>query len=83
MANEPDNLVLEMLRRLDAKIDLMGGDLAAVKLDVGSVKTDMRTHTRTVDILSKDVRMIRAAVNDIAKADATAPQPLWRDEGQP
>jgi hypothetical protein len=29
-------------------------------------------HARTLDILSQDTRMIRAAVNDIARVDVTA-----------
>jgi len=72
MTDEPDNLVLAMLRRLDTKVDLMGGDLAAVKTDMVELRRQVGIHTRTLDILSQDTRMIRAAVNDIAKVDVTA-----------
>ena len=61
-----------MLRRLDTKVDLMGGDLAAVKTDMVELRRQVGIHTRTLDILSQDTRMIRAAVNDIAKVDVTA-----------
>jgi hypothetical protein len=67
MTDEPDNLVLAMLRRLDTKVDLISGDLTAVKTDMAELRRQVSGHTRTLDVLSQDVRMIRAAVNDIAK----------------
>src|ERR1700685_230953 len=72
MADEPDNLVLVHLRGLDAKIDRIAGDLVAVKGDLIAVKTEVGGHTRTLDVLRQDVRMIRAAVNDIARIDVTS-----------
>jgi outer membrane murein-binding lipoprotein Lpp len=65
MTDEPDNLVLTMLRQLDSKVDRMGTDIAELRRQ-GNV------HARTLDILSQDTRMIRAAVNDISKVDVTA-----------
>ena len=65
MADEPDNLVLAMLRRLDTKVDLISADMAELRRQVGG-------HTRTLDVLTQDMRMIRAAVNDIAKVDVTS-----------
>jgi hypothetical protein len=65
MADEPDNLVLVLLRALDAKIDRITGDLVAVKTDVGA-------HTRMLDILRRDARMIRAA----SRAMISPPGPL-------
>jgi hypothetical protein len=57
--------MLVLLRALDAKIDRIAGDLIAVKTDVGA-------HTRTLDILRQDARMIRAAINDIAHTEVTS-----------
>ena len=64
MTDEPENIVLEMLRRLDAKVDRIGADVAAIK-------TEQRTHSRLLDILKQDGRLLRAAVNDIAKENVT------------
>jgi archaellum component FlaC len=72
MADEPDNLVLVHLRGLDAKIDRIADDLNTVKGDLIAVKTEVGGHTRTLDVLRQDVRMIRAAVNDIARTDVTS-----------
>jgi hypothetical protein len=72
MADEPDNLVLTMLRRLDTKVDLMGADLTAVKTDIAELRRQGNIHARALDILTQDTRMIRAAVNDIARVDVTA-----------
>jgi hypothetical protein len=72
MADEPDSLVLVLLRALDAKIDRIAGDLAVVKTDVIAVKTDVAAHTRTLDILRQDARMVRAAINDIAHTEVTS-----------
>jgi ubiquinone biosynthesis protein UbiJ len=64
MAEEPESLVLTLLRQLDAKVDRMGADLA-------SVKTDVRVHSRTLDILLQKGRILGAAVNDFAKENVT------------
>jgi len=58
MADGPENIVLVMLRRLEAKVDRLSDDSAA--------------HTRMLDILQQDTRLIRAAVNDIARVDVTS-----------
>ncbi|HKD24687.1 MAG TPA: hypothetical protein VKC66_02045 [Xanthobacteraceae bacterium] len=78
MADEPDNLVLAMLRQLDSKadpmgrdIDRMGGDIVGLKTDMAAVKTELRIHTRTLNILLQEGRMVRAAVNDIARENVT------------
>src|SRR5215471_11577029 len=74
MADEPDRLVLAMLRQLDSKadpmggdIDRMGGDIVSLKADMAAVKAELRIHTRTLNILLQEGRMVRAAVNDIAR----------------
>jgi hypothetical protein len=75
MAEEPESLVLTLLRQLDAKVDRMGADLASVKADLTSVKTDVRVHSRTLDILLQEGRLLRAAVNDFAKENGAFPSP--------
>jgi chromosome segregation ATPase len=74
-----DSIVLEILRGLQADLASVKADLASVKTDLASVKTDVAalqrqgaSHTRTLDVLRQDVRMIRAAVNDIARTDVTS-----------
>src|SRR5262249_30485126 len=78
MADEPDALVLAMLRQLDGKadpmgrdIDRMGGDIVGLKADMAAVKTELRIHTRTLNILLQEGLMVRAAVNDIARENVT------------
>jgi hypothetical protein len=58
MTDGPESIVLAMLRRLEAKVDHLSDDSAA--------------HTRMLDILQQDTRLIRAAVNDIARVDVTS-----------
>jgi Cu/Ag efflux protein CusF len=60
-----ENLVLEILRGLQT-------DIAGLKTDVAELRRQGNVHARTLDILSQDARMIRAAVNDIARVDVTA-----------
>jgi phage shock protein A len=81
-----DGIVLEILRGLQADsasvkddLTLVKADLTLVKADLATVKTDVAalqrqgaSHTRTLDVLQQDVRMIRAAVNDIARTDVTS-----------
>src|SRR5262249_25839672 len=78
MADGRDNLVLAMVRQLDSKadpmgrdIDRMGGDIVGLKTDMAAVKTELRIHTRTLNILLQEGRMVRAAVNDIARENVT------------
>ena len=71
MPDTPDDLVLMLLRRLDAKVDRMGADIVGLQADMTGVKTELRVHTRTMDILLQEGRLLRAAVNDIAKENVT------------
>src|SRR5258708_16653085 len=71
MTDEPDNLVLAMLRRLDTNVERMGADIVRLTADMSAVKTELRVHTRTLDILLQEGRLLRAAVNDIAKENVT------------
>ncbi len=54
-----ENPVLEILRGLQT-------DITGLKTDVAELRRQGNIHARTLDILSQDTRMIRAAVNDIA-----------------
>ena len=59
-----DDAVLEILK-------VIQGDIAGMKADMASVKTDVRVHSRTLDILLQEGRLLRAAVNDFAKDNVT------------
>jgi hypothetical protein len=52
--------VLEILR-------VIQGDIAGLKADLVGVKTEVRVHSRTLDILLQEGRLLRAAVNDFAQ----------------
>jgi hypothetical protein len=52
--------VLEILR-------VIQGDIAGLKADMTTVKTELRVHSQTLDVLLQEGRLLRAAVNDIAK----------------
>lgn len=81
-----ENVVLEILRAMQADLAMVKRDVAMVKADVAALKTDVAalktdvaalqrqagSHTRTLNVLQQDVRMIRAAVNDIARTDVTS-----------
>jgi hypothetical protein len=64
MTDDPDNLVLTMLRNLDTKVDRVIADMA-------ELRTDVRSHTRTLNILVQDTRLTRAAMNDVARESVT------------
>ena len=65
MTDEPDNLVLAHLRKLDTKIDRIANELTFVRATVGG-------HTRVLNDLRNDVLSITAAVNDVASTDITS-----------
>jgi ubiquinone biosynthesis protein UbiJ len=64
MADEPENLVLEMLRA-------MRGDMIALNEKVDRIATEQRAHSRTLGVLLQEARLLRAAVNDIVKENVT------------
>lgn len=49
---------------LNGKVDRVAADLTAVK-------TEQRSYSRTLNILVREGRLVRAAVNDIAKEKVT------------
>jgi hypothetical protein len=64
MADEPINLVLEHLQAIRAGMTAMND-----KLD--RVVVEQRTHSRLLDVLKQEGRLLRSAVNDIAKENVT------------
>jgi ubiquinone biosynthesis protein UbiJ len=71
MAGEPENLVLEMLRAMRSDIIALNGRLDRIATDLTAVKTEQRAHSRTLGVLVQEGRLLRAAVNDIAKENVT------------
>jgi hypothetical protein len=59
--------VLEILKVIQGDIAGLKTDMSSVKADLGGVKTEVRVHSRTLDILLQEGRLLRAAVNDFAK----------------
>ena len=49
MADEPDNLVLQMLRRLDAKFDRMAEDIHDLKVRMTHVEENLAILNRRMD----------------------------------
>jgi ubiquinone biosynthesis protein UbiJ len=64
MADEPINLVLETLRRIETKVDRMDTRL-------GRIEAVQKTQSSTLNILRQDSRMLRTAVNDLARENVT------------
>ena len=63
--------VLEILKVIQGDIAGLKTDMSSVKADLGGVKTEVRVHSRTLDILLQESRLLRAAVNDFAKENVT------------
>jgi len=49
MAEEPDNLVLKMLRRMDAKLDRVGEDIRDLKVRMSSLEENAAVVNRRLD----------------------------------
>ncbi len=58
MAEEPDNLVLVMLRRLDTKMDRLIDDVHELKVRMTSVETNLAGVQRRIDRLEDRVERI-------------------------
>jgi hypothetical protein len=74
--------ILNLLRALDAKIDDIGTRLDHIdqehgralellRQDVGGIRVAQAGHGNTLHILLQDTRMLRAALNDVAKESVT------------
>jgi ubiquinone biosynthesis protein UbiJ len=71
MADEPENLVLEMLRAMRGDMIALSDKVDRIAADLTAVKTEERAHSRTLGVLLQEARLLRAAVNDIAKENVT------------
>jgi hypothetical protein len=69
--NRMADAVLEILKVIQGDIAGLKTDMSSVKADLGGVKTEVRVHSRTLDILLQEGRLLRAAVNDFAKENVT------------
>ena len=58
MADEPDNLVLVMLRRIDEKVDRMAFDIHEIKVRMTSLEERMSSLDRRMDRLEDRVDRI-------------------------
>ena len=71
MSDEPENLVLVYLRRIDAKVDDLRTDMVEIKERLGFLEAGYASLSRRVDRLGGDVEQIRRRL-DIVAAPATA-----------
>src|SRR5215813_791457 len=67
-----ENVVIEILGGIQTDIAGIQTDITGLKTDMAELRRQGNIHARALDILSQDTRMIRAAVNDIARVDVTA-----------
>jgi hypothetical protein len=65
MTDGPKNLILTLLRSLDAKVDGL-----SAKLD--AIATQVTGHTRVLNVVLQDVRLIRAAADDASALRVTS-----------
>ena len=59
MADEPENLVLELLRRMREDMIAMKSDMVSVKADMVSVKADMSLMKSDIHSIRRDVHAIK------------------------
>jgi len=62
----------ELREELQSALAPLHQALAMLQQDVTTLRLEATAHTRVLDILSQDVRMLRGAVNDMAKESVTA-----------
>jgi hypothetical protein len=67
-----EDAVLEILNEIQGDIASVEADMSVLRSDVGEIRVQGIGHTRLLGILQQDTRMIRAAVNDIAKTEVTS-----------
>ena len=59
MVDEPDNLVLELLRRMREDMTAMKADMTAMKADMTAMKSDMTAVKADVHAIKRDVHEIK------------------------
>ena len=67
MADEPDNLVLVMLRRLDTKMDRLIDDVHELKVRMSSVETNLAGVQRRIDRLDDRVERIERRLDLVSQ----------------
>jgi predicted nucleic acid-binding Zn-ribbon protein len=67
MAEAPDNIVLEYLRRFDRKLDTMADDLRDLKVRMTSVETGLAGVQRRIDRVEERLERIERRL-DLADA---------------
>ena len=68
MSDQPSDLVLVLLRRLDAKVDGLRDDMREVKERLGFIEAQYASLSRRVDRIGGDMEQIRRRL-DIVPAD--------------
>ena len=59
MADEPDSLVLELLRRMREDMNSMKSDLTSMKSDLTSMKSDLTSMKSDIHSIKRDVHAIK------------------------
>jgi hypothetical protein len=68
MADEPENLVLVLLRRLDAKVDTLNAKIDALDAKVEGIKETQRLHGTRLDTYGENFHDIIMLLRDMATA---------------
>ena len=63
MSEDPDNLVLVYLRRIDAKVDVIGNDIRELKERVSSVEIAVASVRRDIAVLAETDARLQYAVD--------------------
>ena len=61
MAREPESLILEYLRRLDAGVQLLRGDVAELKRRMTGVEEELVSVNRRVSVVDERLASLRAS----------------------
>jgi len=72
MAEEPDNIVLVMLRRIDTKIDRLTDDVHELKVRMTSVESNLAGVQRRIDRLEDRVERIERRLDLVGPAQGFA-----------
>ena len=62
----------DLREELQAALAPLQQAISVLQQDVTWLRLEATAHTRVLDILSQDVRLLRGAVNDMAKESVTA-----------
>ena len=65
MADEPDNIVLVMLRRIDQRTERMADDLQDIKVRMTSVEEGLAGVNRRIDRLEQRVERIERRLDPV------------------